>query len=211
MSGISLTGNRNTVPYISLKGRITGGFSQTASGHYDRLTTVKNYLMENFIEPLLQRKVDIVTLNTFNFIYLRNELNKYKNINPKEVERLLRLVDFAREVTVLYKKNDELESKLYNTDGFVGIINIIPAISLKPQYEIYRSFFGIPPDGTFNEIALENIDAILQNSAGANYSQIEEKLLSIYEFPIKQKVGKWEYEHPIPTGQRIDGVYNLEI
>ena len=65
MSGISLTGNRNTVPYISLKGRITGGFSQTASGHYDRLTTVKNYLMENFIEPLLQRKVDIVTLNTF--------------------------------------------------------------------------------------------------------------------------------------------------
>ena len=123
----------------------------------------------------------------------------------------MRLVDFAREVTVLYKKNDELESKLYNTDGFVGIINIIPAISLKPQYEIYRSFFGIPPDGTFNEIALENIDAILQNSAGANYSQIEEKLLSIYEFPIKQKVGKWEYEHPIPTGQRIDGVYNLEI
>jgi hypothetical protein len=211
MSGISLTGNRNTVPYISLKGRITGGFSTTASGHYDRLTTVKNYLMENFIEPLLQRKVDIVTLNTFNFIYLRNELNKYKNINPKEVERLLRLVEFAREVTVLYKKNDELESKLYNTDGFVGIINIIPAISLKPQYEIYRSFFGIPPDGTFNEIALENIDAILQNSAGANYSQIEEKLLSIYEFPIKQKVGKWEYEHPIPTGQRIDGVYNLEI
>jgi len=209
MSGISLTGNRNTVPYISLKGRI--GFSTTASGHYDRLTTVKNYLMENFIEPLLQRKVDIVTLNSFNFTYLRNELNKYKNINPKEVERLLRLVEFAREVTVLYKKNDELESKLYNTDGFVGIINIIPSISLKPQYEIYRSFFGIPPDGAFNEIALENIDAILQNSAGANYSQIEEKLLSIYEFPIKQKVGKWEYEHPIPGGQRIDGLYNLEI
>ena len=211
MSGISLTGNRNTVPYISLKGRITGGFSSTSTQHYDRLTTVKNYLMENFIEPLLQRKVDIVTLNTFNFTYLRNELNKYKNINPKEVERLLRLVEFAREVTVLYKKNDELENKLYNTDGFAGIVNIIPAISLKPQYEIYRSFFGIPPDGTFNEIALENIDAILKNSAGANYSQIEEKLLSIYEFPMKQKVGKWEYEHPIPLGKRIEGVYNLEI
>tara|TARA_Y100000816_G_C26085214_1_gene572520 strand:- start:402 stop:1037 length:636 start_codon:yes stop_codon:yes gene_type:complete len=211
MSGISLTGNRNAVPYISLKGRITGGFSSTSTAHYDRLTTVKNYLMENFIEPLLQRKVDIVTLNTFNFTYLRNELNKYKNINPQEVDRLLRLVEFAREVTVLYKKNDELESKLYNTDGFVGIVNIIPAISLKPQYEIYRSFFGIPPDGTFNEIALENIDAILENSAGANYSQIEEKLLSIYEFPIKQKVGKWEYEHPIPSGQRIEGMYNLEI
>tara|TARA_B100001142_G_C14185067_1_gene597696 strand:+ start:191 stop:826 length:636 start_codon:yes stop_codon:yes gene_type:complete len=211
MSGINLTGNRNTPAYISLKGRITSGFSSTINTNYDRLTTVKNYLMENFIEPLMQRKVDVVTLNTFNFVYLRNELNKYKNINPNEVERLLRIVEFAREVTTLYKKNDELESKLYNTDGFVGIVNIIPAISLKPQYEIYRSFFGIPPDGEFNEVALENIDAILKNSAGSNYSQIEEQLLTIYEFPIKQTVGKWEYEHPIDFGKRIDGVYNLEI
>jgi hypothetical protein len=211
MSGINLTGNRNIVPYISLKGRITSGFSSTANTHYDKLTTVKNYLMENFIEPLLQRKVDIVTLNTFNFVYLRNELNKYKNINPKEVDRLLKIVEFAREVAVLYKKNDELENKLYNTDGFVGIVNIIPAISLKPQYEIYRSFFGIPPDGEFNEIALENIDAILKNSAGSNFSQIEKQLLTIYEHPIKQIVGKWEYEHPIDFGERIEGVYNLEI
>jgi len=212
MSGINLTGNRNTVSYISLKGRIKGGsFSSSSTTHYDKLTTVKNYLMENFIEPLLQRKVDVVTLNSFNYTYLRNELNKYKNINPKEVERLLRIVEFAREVTTLYKKNDELESKLYNSDGFVGIVNIIPAISLKPQYEIYRSFFGIPPDGEFNEVALENIDAILQNSSGSNYSQIEERLLTIYEFPIKQKVGRWDYEHPIDFGKRIEGVYNLEV
>ena len=212
MSGINLTGNRNTVSHISLKGRIKGGsFSSSSTTHYDKLTTVKNYLMENFIEPLLQRKVDVVTLNSFNYTYLRNELNKYKNINPKEVERLLRIVECAREVTTLYKKNDELESKLYNSDGFVGIVNIIPAISLKPQYEIYRSFFGIPPDGEFNEVALENIDAILQNSSGSNYSQIEERLLTIYELPIKQKVGRWDYEHPIDFGKRIEGVYNLEI
>lgn len=211
MSGINLTGNRNTVPYISLKGRITGGFSSTSSTHYDKLTTVKNYLMENFIEPLLQRKVDVVTLNSFNFTYLRNELNKYKNVNPMEVDRLLRIVEFAREVTTLYKKNDELESKLYNTDGFAGIVNIIPTISLKPQYEIYRSFFGIPPDGEFNTIALENIDSILKNSSGSNYMQIEERLLTIYELPIKQIVGKWNYEHPIYFGKRIEGEYNLEF
>ena len=72
-------------------------------------------------------------------------------------------------------------------------------------------FFGIPPDGEFNEVALENIDAILQNSSGSNYSQIEERLLTIYEFPIKQKVGRWDYEHPIDFGKRIEGVYNLEV
>lgn len=57
MSGINLTGNRNTVSHISLKGRIKGGsFSSSSTTHYDKLTTVKNYLMENFIEPLLQRE-----------------------------------------------------------------------------------------------------------------------------------------------------------
>jgi hypothetical protein len=208
MPGLSLTGN--SVSSLSLKGRISSGYSSTSSSSLDKLSTIKNYLMENFIEPLLQRKVDIVTLNSFNFVYLRNELNKYKYVNPKEVERLLKIIDFAREVTVLYKKNDELESKLYKTDGFAGIVNIIPAISLKPQYEIYRSFFGIPPNGNFNESALENIDAILNSAMGANYMQIETQLLTIYEDPFKQNVGRWEYEHPINLGSRIEGEYNVD-
>jgi len=208
MPGLSLTGN--SVSSLSLKGRISSGYSSTSSSSLDKLSTIKNYLMENFIEPLLQRKVDVVTLNSFNFVYLRNELNKYKYVNPKEVERLLKIIDFAREVTVLYKKNDELESKLYKTDGFAGIVNIIPAISLKPQYEIYRSFFGIPPNGNFNESALENIDAILNSAMGANYMQIETQLLTIYEDPFKQNVGRWEYEHPINLGSRIEGEYNVD-
>ena len=79
----------------------------------------------------------------------------------------------------------------------MGIVTHVPSIILKPEFEIYKTFFGMPPAGKFDVNAVKTIKNILDTNLGATYELIEEKLLQIYEAPIRRNLGGFEWAEPI--------------
>ena len=49
------------------------------------LKKLKIYLIENFIEPLIMKRVENVNFNTYNFAYILTRLGELKYIDPGEV------------------------------------------------------------------------------------------------------------------------------
>tara|TARA_Y100000591_G_C21812723_1_gene688865 strand:+ start:348 stop:998 length:651 start_codon:yes stop_codon:yes gene_type:complete len=185
-NNLSLFGNRsNTI------------IQQGGGGEIKKLNDLKTYLNDTFIQPLLVRDFDFINQNKYNFTYLNNQLLKYKHLSEKEVELYMQIVRFAQECIVILEKNEELEDKLYNNDGFMGIVTHVPSIILKPEFEIYKTFFGMPPAGKFDVNAVKTIKNILDSNLGATYELIEEKLLEIYEAPVRRNLGGFEWAEPI--------------
>tara|TARA_B100000674_G_scaffold440833_1_gene403994 strand:- start:58 stop:693 length:636 start_codon:yes stop_codon:yes gene_type:complete len=162
----------------------------------DKLIQLKNYLNDTFIQPLLIRDFDYINQNKYNFTYLNAQLMKHKHLNEKEVNLYLEIVKFAQECVVILQKNEELEDKLYKNDGFMGIVTHIPSIILKPEFEIYKSFFGMPPAGKFDVNAIQTIKNLLDANLGSSYYIIEEKLLEIYETPVFKELAGFNWAEP---------------
>jgi len=190
--GLSLIGRSFTTVYQ--KNNEGGG---EPSQNLKQLNDLKTYLNETFVEPLLIRDMDFIQNNKYNFTYLNNELNKCKHIDAKEVELYLNIVRFAQEAVIIMAKNEELEALLYSNDGFMGIVTHIPSIILKPEFEIYKTFFGMPPAGKFDINAIVKIKEILNNNLGSNYETIEDELLILYHDPVKEKSGGFNWAAPL--------------
>jgi hypothetical protein len=171
---------------------------KTQKNNYDneKLIQIKSYLNDTFIQPLLVRDFDYINQNKYNFTYLNAQLMKHKHLDEKEVNLYLEIVKFAQECVVILQKNEELENKLYQNDGFMGIVTHIPSIILKPEFEIYKTFFGMPPAGKFDVNAIQTIKNLLDTSLGSTYSIIEEKLLDIYELPVFKELAGFNWAEP---------------
>ena len=78
----------------------------------------------------------------------------------------------------------------------MGIVTHIPSIILKPEFEIYKSFFGMPPAGKFDVNAIQTIKNLLDANLGSTYSTIEEKLLDIYEVPEFKELAGFSWAEP---------------
>ena len=194
---MSLTGIVNPLGYLSLTGQSTQSIiNQQPHGKYiKKLNNLKKYLNDTFVQPLLIRDLEYIKQNKYNFTYLNEQLLKYKHLDPDEVELYLQIVRFAQEAVVVMQKNEELEEKMMG-DMMMGIITHVPAIILKPEFEIYKTFFGTPPNGKFDIEAVKTIRTLLLNNLGVNYDVIKMLLLDIYEEPDKRKVGNFEYAIP---------------
>ena len=203
---MNLLGSSNFGNTLSLFGsqsrNVIVGTAGESSGEIKKLHDLKAYLNETFIQPLLVRDFEFINQNKYNFTYLNNELSKFKHFNKKEVELYLQIVRFAQECVVILEKNEELEDKLYQNDGFMGIVTHVPSIILKPEFEIYKTFFGMPPAGKFDVNAVKTIKNILDSNLGATYELIEEKLLEIYEAPVRRNLGGFEWADPIRISKR---------
>lgn len=196
MNLLGSSGFGNTLSLFGIQSRtvVSGGES---SGEIKKLHDLKAYLNETFIQPLLIRDFEFINQNKYNFTYLNNELSKFKHFNEKEVDLYLQIVRFAQECVVILEKNEELEDKLYQNDGFMGIVTHVPSIILKPEFEIYKTFFGMPPAGKFDVNAVKTIKNLLDANLGATFELIEEKLLEIYEAPIRRSLGGFEWADPM--------------
>ena len=170
--------------------------TQEVSYNNEKLIQLKNYLNDTFIQPLLVRDFDYINQNKYNFTYLNSQLMKHKHLDEKEVNLYLEIVKFAQECVVILQKNDELEEKLYQNDGFMGIVTHIPSIILKPEFEIYKTFFGMPPAGKFDVNAVQTIKNLLDANLGSTYATIEEKLLDIYEVPEFKELAGFNWAEP---------------
>jgi len=193
---MNLLGNSNYENNLSLFGQKTYSIEYKDNDDMKKLNELKTYLNDTFIQPMLVRDFDYIHNNKYNFTYLNSQLMKYKNLNKNEVDLYLQIVRFAQECIVILEKNEELEEKLYNNDGFMGIVTHVPSIILKPEFEIYKSFFGMPPAGKFDINAIKTIKNILDNNLGATYEIIQEKLLDIYEEPIKRELAGFTWADP---------------
>lgn len=182
---LSLTGQSN----LSIVGQ------QPHNKYVKKLNHLKKYLNDTFVQPLLVRDLEYIKQNKYNFSYLNEQLLKYKHLNPEEVELYLQIVRFAQEAVVVMQKNEELEEKMMG-DMMMGIVTHVPAIILKPEFEIYKTFFGTPPNGKFDIEAVKTIRTILSNNLGSNYDVIKRLLLEIYEEPNKQTIGNFTYAVP---------------
>jgi len=201
---MSLTGRVINRGYLSLLGKPrmikysgTSGATSGLNGSNDlsELNHIKQYLNDTFVQPLLTRDLKSIKNNQYNFTYLNEELKKYQKSSPEEVNLYLQIVRFAQESVVILQKNAELEEKMMG-EMMMGIITHIPSIILKPEFEIYKSFFGIPPNGKFDIEALKTVKNILKNNLGSNYNIIENLLLQIYKKPQKEKVGNFTFATP---------------
>jgi len=188
----------NTLSLFGNQSRnVVAGTAGESSAEIKKLHDLKEYLNETFIQPLLVRDFEFINQNKYNFTYLNNELSKFKHFNEKEVNLYLQIVRFAQECVVILEKNEELEDKLYQNDGFMGIVTHVPSIILKPEFEIYKTFFGMPPAGKFDVNAIKTIKNLLASNLGATFELIEEKLLEIYEAPIRRNLGGFEWADPM--------------
>jgi hypothetical protein len=193
---MSLTGVVNC-GFLSLTGQSSLSIvGQQPHGKYiKKLNDLKKYLNDTFVQPLLVRDLEYIKQNKYNFTYLNDQLLKYKHLDPEEVELYLQIVRFAQEAVVVMQKNEELEEKMMG-DMMMGIVTHVPAIILKPEFEIYKTFFGTPPNGKFDIEAVKTIRELLKNNLGVNYEVIQTLLLDIYEQPNKRKVGNFTYAVP---------------
>jgi len=196
---MNLSGINYNVSGLSLSGQsqLMTTIYQGANPKIKQLNDLKTYLNETFVQPLLIRDMEFIQNNKYNFTYLNEQLLKYKHLDKKEVELYMNIVRFAQEAIVIMAKNEELEQKLYNNEGFMGIVTHIPSIILKPEFEIYKTFFGMPPAGKFDVNAINTIKNILENNLGSNYKVIEDELLKIYNDPIKENSGGFEWAVPL--------------
>ena len=194
---MSLTGIVSSNGYLSLTGQPSISIiSQPSQNKYfKKLNYLKKYLNDTFVQPLLIRDLEYIKQNKYNFSYLNEQLLRYKHLDPEEVELYLQIVRFAQEAVVVMQKNEELEEKMMG-DMMMGIITHVPTIILKPEFEIYKTFFGTPPNGKFDIEAVKTIRTILKNNLGSNYEVIKLLLLDIYHEPNKQTIGNFTYDIP---------------
>jgi len=191
----SLTGNRDgDKPTPSLKGLASQYNSSGMTTDEINLKKLKIYLIENFIEPLIMRKVENVNFNAYNFTYILTRLNDLKYIDPGEVAVYETIVQFVQETVGTYNQNKMMISKLYaNKETAAQFTLQLPFITLKPAYEIYNSLYGRPDGFSYNKKILKEIEAIVEEKPGILYKEVE-KILN-YRFNdtvllLKHKVYK---------------------
>tara|TARA_A100001011_G_C13945207_1_gene688858 strand:- start:63 stop:719 length:657 start_codon:yes stop_codon:yes gene_type:complete len=198
---MNLSGHNINQGFLSLTGSNVNysvlGVGGAGNKDITKLNELKSYLNETFIQPLLIRDLEFINNNKYNFTYLNNQLLKYKHLSEKEVNLYLEIVRFAQECVVIMAKNEELEEKLHKNDGFMSIVTHVPSIILKPEFEIYKTFFGMPPRGKFDINAIKVIKNIIERNLGVNYDIIETLLLEIYHDPVRQSKGGFTWAVPL--------------
>ena len=165
---MSLTGESSS-KHLNLKGEL---FNYRGHNDIKALKKMKSYLIEHFIEPLLRRELKRINFNIYNFAYITKVLQRYRHLDKAEIDIYLKIVEFVRNTVAVYNKNAEFEEKLYTTSGFVGIIKEVPMITLKAEYEIYKSMFGMPKLGNFGVQRLAALKNIIETYPGAEYNKV---------------------------------------
>ena len=158
------------------------------------LKKLKIYLIENFIEPLIMKRVENVNFNTYNFAYILTRLNELKYIDPGEVGVYEKIVEFVQNSVGTYNQNATMISKLYANKKTTAQFTLnLPFITLKAEYEIYNNLYGRPDAFSYDKKILEQIKSIVEEKPGILYKEVEEILNYRYNdtiLLIKHKIHK---------------------
>ena len=192
-SHISLQGSRGGVggSGLTLHSRGVqgsgGGQDDGALGATDKqYTDFKQYIITNFLIPIMNRKYTEVTQNYYNFDYIIDRLNLFKNNrNKTDVEFIIQVMNILRYSTDIHMSFEEATRLLYGSEKQNRLLVETSRIVLKSQYEIYNLLFGIPnkhnPTHMTYEIhMLNDIKAILDTYPGILFKDIYDRLKDKY-------------------------------
>ena len=150
----------------------------------DSFRKLKLYLIENFMEPLIYKELENVNLNLYNFSFILNNLNKFRNIDSKEVDLYRRIVEFVQQTVATYNTTASLKKQVYGTNDYATFINDLPLIILKAEYEVYNALYGKPEKFTYNKKIIREIKLILQQYPGILIKDIEK----IIDYRLKDTI-----------------------
>lgn len=168
------------------------------------LKKLKIYLIENFVEPLIMKRVENVNFNTYNFAYILSRLGELKYIDPGEVSVYEKIVEFVQNTVGTYNQNATMISQLYADKKTTAQFTLnLPFITLKAEYEIYNSLYGRPDAFSYDKKILEEIRSIVKEQPGILYKDVKKILDYRYNdtvLLIKHKI----HEENDPNGKKIE-------
>jgi len=142
---------------ISLKGNVIGSGGNFLHGRQGNAVTAnsdtsdkeyfnfKQYIITHFLNPIMNRQFDTINRNYYNFDYITNRLNLYKNNRNKEdVTFIIKVVEILKYSADVQEAFNNVNSKFFGTDKRNKLLVETSRIVLQSQYEIYNIMFGRP-------------------------------------------------------------------
>jgi len=196
--GISLFGGESSG---SGMGRTLSGLRYKTEGdgrmrlYTEEYTELKDFIDENFMQPLQKRDMKLVKLNAFNFDYLVKKLQDF-SLMYKDAEIFLELIETIKTTMEITDENDKLNEIVYGQSGDTRLEFHTKAVEFLPEYQIYCSLYGTPSDfDNFNMDKLGEIKLVIKNNPAMSYRDFMVKFgLTIDEVEEKEvkKAIKWE-------------------
>ena len=156
-----------------------GGISETSDKEY---FDFKQYIIVNFLNPIMKRNYDSIKKNYYNFDYITQRLIMFKNNrNKHDVEFIIKVIDILRYSTNTQQSLNLAKEKLYGQDNKNMLLVETTRIVLKSHYEIYNILFGQPhktkPNHLKYEIHLLNeIKNIVDDNPGILFDDVKSRL-----------------------------------
>ena len=148
---------------------------------------IRNYVIGNFLTPLIKKKWNVVKENFFNFDYIFSKLYKFDNPNVQdEVDFLIKIVEVMQTSVQTRFTIDDANQKIYGKTAGNLILVETSRIVLQAKYEVYNIIFGDPMlddrdlDIEYKPNLLEAIAKALDDYPGASIDLLKDKLRPLY-------------------------------
>ena len=170
--GMSLNGE--SVQKLTMSEVILGNILQGNLEEREQFIQLKLYLIKNFVEPLIYKDIKNVNLNLYNFSYILQKLNSFKDIERREVEIYSTIVEFVPTAVAQFAHTAYIEKEFYGSKKMrvIGSWDL-PAIVLKAEYEIYNGIFGRPEAFGYDPKILKEIKHIIETRPGIMLKDVE--------------------------------------
>ena len=170
--GITLFGGES-----SRAGRSMSGIHYTVEKdgrmklYTEEYSELKEFIDENFMKPLVRKKMRLIKLNAFNFEYLIKKLKAF-SLMYKDAEIFLQLIETIKATMEITDENDRLNEIVYGQSAETRLEFHTKAVEFLPEYQIYCSLYGPPTDfDAFDKEKLDNIKIVLKRNPALTYRQ----------------------------------------
>ena len=186
---ISLFGGSSQSCGISLFGSASP--STTLDSYSQEYVDLKKFILNHFMKPLIKKDMDIINLNSFNFIYLIKKLEKFSHMFD-DASIFLKLISAIKSAIEITNENQKLHELVYGKLKDTTLFFRTTAVEFVPEIQIYIQLYGKPLElSQFDQHRLYEIKRILKNNNNnvITFQEIKEKLGSdIIEVDKKKKV-----------------------
>lgn len=129
---------------------ITGVNSFNGKKTFSYITKLKKNIFDKLFIPLINNEFKILNENFYTLPLFERKIKKYINLNKSNFEELqfyLDIIYIVRSVLGNNEYTDKLLNQYEKSDDLARFVYRLPAIKLKPQYEIYNIIFDKPKKG----------------------------------------------------------------
>ena len=186
-SNISLYGNTSCKYGNTMFG--TNDLNFNSNSYSQEFNDLKHFLKTTFLIPLINRKINILNLNAFNFEYITKKLTSYSH-EFHDADIFLKLIDVIRSAMEIANENVLYTGAMHNDAKNTTLSYHTQTVEFLPEIQLYINLYGEPQKcGDFDNERVIKIRKILQATGMATYDNIKKQLdqLGFEEENIKIK------------------------